>query len=105
MNKQIIQALRELGVPAHLEGYEYIKMELELCLDKKSAINAMLSCVALNDTEHLGPVRIHRFADRLNELIKEFYGDREMGVIHLHSRLQQMGFQDEIESLERISGV
>jgi len=41
MNKQIIQALRELGVPAHLEGYEYIKMELELCLDKKSAINAM----------------------------------------------------------------
>jgi len=73
--------------------------------DDAAMIALMLSCVALNDTEHLGPVRIHRFADRLNELIKEFYGDREMGVIHLHSRLQQMGFQDEIESLERISGV
>jgi hypothetical protein len=73
--------------------------------DDAAMIALMLSCVALNDTEHLGPVRIHRFADRLNELIKEFYGDREMGVIHLHSRLQQMGFQDEIENLEKIAGV
>jgi len=41
MNKQIIQALRELGAPAHLEGYEYLKTALEMCLQDKSYINAI----------------------------------------------------------------
>jgi len=69
-----------------------------------AAITAlMLACVALNDTEHLGPVRIQRFAKHLNELTKEFYTDRETGTIQLQRRLQQIGFGDTLETIERIS--
>lgn len=69
-----------------------------------AAITAlMLACVALNDTEHLGPVRIQRFAKRLNELTTEFYADRETGAIQLQRKLQQIGFSDSIETIERIS--
>ena len=69
-----------------------------------AAITAlMLACVALNDTEHLGPVRIQRFAKRLNELTSEFYADRETGAIQLQRRLQQIGFGDSLEIIERIS--
>lgn len=69
-----------------------------------AAITAlMLACVALNDTEHLGPVRIQRFAKRLNELTSEFYADRETGAVHLHRRLQQIGFNDSLETIEKVS--
>ncbi|MGX8702058.1 hypothetical protein [Caproiciproducens sp.] len=69
-----------------------------------AAITAlMLACVALNDTEHLGPVRIQRFAKRLNQLTSEFYADRETGTIQLQRRLQQIGFDDSLETIERIS--
>lgn len=71
--------------------------------DDAAVTALMLACAALNDTEHLGPVRIQRFAKRLNELTSEFYSDRETGAIQLQRRLQQIGFGDTLESIERIS--
>ena len=38
MNNQIIATLLELGVPAHLSGYEYLKQALQICLDDPKAI-------------------------------------------------------------------
>lgn len=73
--------------------------------DDAAKMALLLACVALNDTEHLGIVRIRRFAERLNELTQEFYSDREVGTVHLHQRLKAMGFQDEIEQLEKIAGI
>ena len=71
--------------------------------DDAAVTALMLACVALNDTEHLGPVRIKKFANRLNELTTEFYSDRETGAIQLQRRLQQIGFGDTLETIERIS--
>ncbi|WP_099206195.1 sporulation initiation factor Spo0A C-terminal domain-containing protein [Scatolibacter rhodanostii] len=39
MNKQIIEMLRKLGVPANLLGYEYLKTAITLCLEDSSYIN------------------------------------------------------------------
>jgi hypothetical protein len=98
--------------PSQMQGLTYAqRMQIQQFQtiaqqrDDAAMIALMLSCVALNDTEHLGPKRIRDFADRLNELVKEFYSDRETGTIQLYRRLQQMGFQDKIEDLERISGI
>lgn len=41
MNNQIIHTLRELGVPAHLEGYEYLKEAFQICLDDAKAIRGI----------------------------------------------------------------
>lgn len=51
-----------------------------------------VACVALNDTEGLGYQRLSRFARRLQELIKEYYEDTEVGEVHLKTRLEQLGF-------------
>jgi hypothetical protein len=51
-----------------------------------------IACVALNDTEGLGFIRINRFADRLHELLREYYADPDLEEVHLNTRLEQMGF-------------
>lgn len=55
-------------------------------------IALQVACVALNDTEGLGYLRLSRFAKRCQELIKEYYDDTEMGSAHLKTRLEQLGF-------------
>lgn len=55
-------------------------------------IAMQVACVALNDTEGLGYQRLSRFAKHFHELINEYYNDTEMGDVHLHKRLEQMGF-------------
>ena len=51
-----------------------------------------VALVALNDTEGLGYVRLCRFSKRLQELVAEFYEDREVQEVHLDERLKSMGF-------------
>ncbi len=60
--------------------------------DDAARIAMQVACVALNDTEGLGYMRLSRFARRLHELIREYYEDREVGDAHLKTRLEQMGF-------------
>lgn len=52
-----------------------------------------LACVALNDTEGLGYMRLCRFATHLEELCKEYYADREQMEDQLNRRLEQIGFE------------
>ena len=61
--------------------------------DDAARIALKVACVALNDTEGLGYVRITRFARRLHELLREYYADPEVEEDHLNARLEQMGFQ------------
>ena len=51
-----------------------------------------VACVALNDTEGLGFVRLARFGARFNELITEFYEQPDVEAVHLDSRLRDLGF-------------
>lgn len=39
MGPAIIKALLDLGIPAHLEGYEFLKTALQLCLEDRTYIN------------------------------------------------------------------
>ena len=60
--------------------------------NEAAMIALQVACVALNDTEGLGYTRLSRFAKRLQELIKEYYEDPEVGAAHLKTRLEQLGF-------------
>lgn len=60
--------------------------------NEAARIALQVACVALNDTEGLGYVRLSRFAKRLHELIQEYYEDPVMGDAHLMKRLEQLGF-------------
>lgn len=60
--------------------------------DEAARIALQVACVALNDTEGLGYTRLSRFARRLQELIREYYEDAEVGSAHLKTRLEQLGF-------------
>ena len=60
--------------------------------EEAARIALQVACVALNDTEGLGYFRITRFAERLKELIHEYYEDTEVGEVHLKTRLEQLGF-------------
>ena len=60
--------------------------------NEAARIAMMVACVALNDTEGLGYMRLNRFAKRFHDLIQEYYTDTEVGEVHLKSRLEQMGF-------------
>lgn len=60
--------------------------------DEAAKVALQVACVALNDTEGLGYHRLSRFARRLQELIKEYYEDTEVGEVHLKTRLEQLGF-------------
>ena len=55
-------------------------------------IAMMIACVALNDTEGLGYLRLSRFAKRQADLIAEYYADPEVGSVHLQNRLRELGF-------------
>lgn len=58
-----------------------------------SAITTLkVSCVALNDTEHLGFDRLCRFALRFQELIKAYYDNPETEEVKLNDRLRKLGF-------------
>lgn len=60
--------------------------------NEAARIAMMVACVALNDTEGLGFVRLSRFAMHFHELIQEYYSDTEVGDAHLKTRLEEMGF-------------
>lgn len=60
--------------------------------NEAARIALQVACVALNDTEGLGYVRLSRFAKRLHELIQEYYEDPVVGDAHLMRRLEQLGF-------------
>ena len=60
--------------------------------NQAASIALRIACVALNDTEGLGYIRLSRFAKRLQELIGEYYEDTEVGDVHLKTRLEQLGF-------------
>lgn len=58
-----------------------------------AAITALkVSCVALNDTEHLGFDRLCRFATRLQVLLEEYYADPDTQEVKLNERLEKIGF-------------
>lgn len=60
--------------------------------DEAARIALQIACVALNDTEGLGYLRLSRFARRVQQLTAEYYADTELGEAHLATRLQQLGF-------------
>lgn len=60
--------------------------------NEAAMVALQVACVALNDTEGLGYQRLSRFAKRLQELIKEYYEDPDVGEAHLKRRLEQLGF-------------
>ena len=60
--------------------------------NEAAAVALQVACVALNDTEGLGYMRLSRFARRLKVLIDGYYADPEVGAAHLKTRLEQLGF-------------
>lgn len=60
--------------------------------NEAAMVALQVACVALNDTEGLGYQRLSRFAKRLQELIKEYYEDPDVGAAHPKTRLEQLGF-------------
>lgn len=52
-----------------------------------------IACVALNDTEGLGLIRLTRFAKRVQQLTHEYYEDPDVQSQHLEERLTQLGFE------------
>ena len=71
-----------------MEKYATIKAHR----DEAAMVALQVACVALNDTEGLGYIRLSRFARRLKVLIDEYYDDPEVGAAHLKTRLEQLGF-------------
>ena len=61
--------------------------------DDAAKIALQVACVALNDTEGLGYLRLSKFAKRLQQLLHEYYEDPDVGEYHLHQRLEQLGFK------------
>lgn len=60
--------------------------------NEAASVALKLACVALNETEGLGFIRLTRFAKALRALINEYYSDTDVGEHHLNERLCQMGF-------------
>ena len=60
--KEIVMALRELGVPADLLGYEYLKCAIGLCLDDRSYIQMLTKRLYPAIAERFGttPTRVER---------------------------------------------
>lgn len=61
--------------------------------DDAARVALKCACVALNNTEGLGYVRLIRFANELEGLIAEYYADPEIGDSHLNKRLESIGFE------------
>ena len=60
--------------------------------ERRAQIALKCACVALNDTEGLGYMRLAKFGVHLRELIDEYYSDVELGEMRLNRRLEQLGF-------------
>ena len=71
-----------------MDKYETIRQHR----DDAARVVMHLACVALNNTEGLGYLRLSRFARELAVLVREYYADPEVGQAHLMERLSQMGF-------------
>ena len=71
-----------------LQKYEQVRQHR----DEAAKIALHLACVALNNTEGLGYLRLVRFAKEPKKLIAEYYADEEVGQAHLLHRLEQIGF-------------
>lgn len=83
------------------------RAEIAAQRDDAAMVAVQVACVALNDTEGLGYIRLTRFAKRLQELMIEFYQDRTVGEAHVAARLREIGFVVEggrIYSLEDSDG-
>lgn len=91
-------AKKKCGIAARSDIPYVQRKQMEKCAtikahrDEAAAIALQVACVALNDTEGLGYLRLSRFAKRLQELIREYYEDPEVGAAHLKTRLEQLGF-------------
>jgi len=62
MNNKLILTLRELGVPAHLEGYEYLKDAFQICLDDAKAIRSVTKSIypQIAESFETTPSRVER---------------------------------------------
>lgn len=60
--------------------------------NEAAMIALQIGCVALNDTEGLGYMRLSRYAKHVQELVREYYEDPVVGAAHLKRRLEQLGF-------------
>ena len=62
MNKEIVIALRDLGIPANLLGYGYLKCAVQLCLDDESYLHSMVGRLYPAVAEQCGstPKRVER---------------------------------------------
>ncbi|MFR5049426.1 MAG: sporulation initiation factor Spo0A C-terminal domain-containing protein [Faecalispora sporosphaeroides] len=58
----ITLALQEIGVPAHVVGYEYLKSALSICMDNPAAIRAMTTGLypAIAKTHGATPSKVER---------------------------------------------
>lgn len=74
-----------------MEKYKTIKEHR----DEAARVALKVACVALNNTEGLGYLRLIRFADELERLLSEYYDDPEVQEKHLNERLEQIGFKVE----------
>ena len=61
--------------------------------DHAALIAMKIATVALNDTEHMGYMRLARFAKRQQELTELYYTDPDYQEEKLNERLVQMGFK------------
>lgn len=61
--------------------------------ERRAQIALKCACVALNDTEGLGYMRLAKFGVHLRELIDEYYSDIELGEMRLNRRLEQLSFK------------
>ena len=60
--------------------------------DHAALVAMKIATAALNDTEHMGYLRLCRFAKRQQELTELYYSDPEYQEAKLDERLKQMGF-------------
>lgn len=62
INRMIIEEVRRLGIPAHLQGYEYIKQGLALVLEDPSILNSVTSSLYPKISQDYGttPSRVER---------------------------------------------
>lgn len=61
--------------------------------DHAALVAMKIATVALNDTEHMGYMRLARFAKRQQELTELYYTDPDYQEEKLNERLEQMGFK------------
>lgn len=67
--------------------------EISAEAERRAQIALKCACVALNDTEGLGYLRLSKFGVHLREIIDEYYSDVELGEMRLNRRLEQLGFE------------